>query len=190
MNVQRKLGDKAKIQGGGIYVGYNADSPQVGDVRITYKLLPLQDVSVVGKQTSGSFSTYTAKNGRQILLATTGTKDAAAMFQTAQDENTLLTWGLRVLGIFLMFAGFSMILAPIAVLASVIPLLGNIAGFGTGLIAMIATAVTAPVIIAIAWFFYRPILSVIILLVGAAIVFGLKYLGQQRAAAKAQMRHT
>lgn len=177
-----KFGPKARVEGGTIYVGTNPGSPSVGDVRVTYTLLPLQAVSVVGKQTSGGFSPFTASNGRQILLATTGTKDAAAMFQTAQDENTMLTWGLRVLGIFLMFAGFSMILAPISVFASVIPLLGNIAGFGTSLIAMISTAITAPIIIAIAWFFYRPLVSVIVLAVGAAIVFGLKYMGKQRAA--------
>jgi hypothetical protein len=183
-NVVRAYGSRAKITGGDIYVGANPSSPSVGDLRITYTLLPLQAISVVAKQTSGGFSPYTAKNGRQILLATTGTKDAAAMFQTAQDENTMMTWILRVVGVFLMFAGFSLILAPISVLASFIPLLGNIAGFGTSLIAMIATAITAPVIIAIAWFFYRPLLSVIILAVGVAIVFGLKYLGRQRVAAR------
>ncbi len=179
--VVKKLGPRAKLENGTIYVGFNPSSPSVGDVRITYSLLPLQAVSVVAKQTSGAFSPYTASNGRQILLATTGTKDAAAMFQTAQDENTMLTWGLRVLGIFLMFAGFAMILKPIAVFASVIPLLGNIAGFGTSLIAMLATAITAPIIIAIAWFFYRPLVSIIVLAVGAAIFAGIKYLGRRRA---------
>lgn len=187
-NVQRRFGDKAQIRSGDIYVGYNPDAPQVGDLRITYKLLPLQTVSVVGRQTGGGFSPYTARNGRQLLLASTGARDASAMFQSAQDENTLITWGLRVLGVFLMFAGFSMVLAPIAVFASVIPVLGDIAGFGTGLIAMIATAITAPVIIAIAWLFYRPLLSVIVLAIGAALVFGLKYLGRQRAA-RLQAQH-
>ena len=184
--VVQKFGDKARIESGTIYVGTNPSSPSVGDVRITYKLLPLQTVSIIGKQTSGGLSPFTSSNGRQILLATTGTKDAAAMFQSAQDENTIMTWGLRVLGIFLMFFGFSLILGPISVFASVIPLLGNIAGFGTSLIAMLATAITAPVIIAIAWFFYRPLVSVIILAVGVALVFGIKYLGRQRATGRVQ----
>lgn len=177
---QEVYGDRARVRNGTIYVGADPSSPQVGDIRVTYTLLPLQAVSVVAKQTSSGFSPYVASNGRQVLLATTGTKDAAAMFQSAQDANTMLTWGLRLLGIFLMLAGFSLILGPISVFASVIPLLGNIAGFGTSLIAGIATAVTAPVIIAIAWFFYRPLVSIIVLAVGAALVFGLKYLGRQR----------
>ncbi|MCC2097547.1 MAG: TMEM43 family protein [Hyphomicrobiales bacterium] len=186
--VVKKFGDKARVQSGTIYVGSNPSSPSVGDVRITYSLLPLQPISVVAKQTNGGFSSYTASNGRSILLSTTGTKDAAAMFKSAQDANSMLTWGLRVLGIVLMFAGFSMILGPIAVFASVIPMLGNIAGFGTSLIAMLATTITAPVIIAIAWFFYRPMVSIIVLAVGAAIFVGIKYLGRQRAAASAPAR--
>ena len=120
-----------------------------------------------------------------IGITALGNKPPAAMFQNAQDANTVLTWGLRVLGIVLMFAGFALILGPISTIASVVPLLGNIAGFGTSLIAMIATAVLAPLIIAIAWFFYRPLLSVIVLVVGAAIVYGLRALGKRRAAAKA-----
>lgn len=186
--VVNKFGDKAKVQSGTIYVGNNPSSASVGDIRITYSLLPLQPISVVAKQTNGGFSPYTASNGRSILLSTTGTKDAAAMFKSAQDANTMLTWGLRMLGIVLMFAGFSMILGPISVFASVIPLLGNIAGFGTSLIAMLATAITAPVIIAIAWFFYRPLVSIIVLAVGVAIFVGIKYLGKQRAAGNAPAR--
>ncbi|MGE3245009.1 MAG: TMEM43 family protein [Beijerinckiaceae bacterium] len=185
---RERLGNRTRIQSGAIYAGYNPDSPSIGDVRVTYSLLPLQTVSVVAKQVGDGLEAYTAGNGRQILLASTGAKDAAAMFQSAQDSNTMLTWVIRAFGILFMFAGFAMVLAPISVVASVVPILGDIAGFGTSLIAMIATAITAPVIIAIAWFFYRPLLSAIVLAVGVAVVYGLKQWGKQRAAGRIPAR--
>lgn len=180
-----KIGRRARITDGMIYVGGAPSRPRIGDIRVSYSMLPLQDVSVVAQQTDKSFTGFTASNGRTILLTALGNKPPAAMFQSAQDANTALTWGLRVLGIVLMFAGFALVLGPISTIASVVPLLGNIAGFGTSLIAMISTAVLAPLIIAIAWFFYRPLLSVIVLVVGAAIVYGLRVLGKRRAAARA-----
>lgn len=181
--VTAKLGANARIEQGGIYVGGNPNAPRVGDVRISYKVLPLQTVSVVAKQQNGGFTAYTASNGRSILLANTGSTDAAQMFQTAQDSNTMLTWGIRLFGALLLFAGWRLVFGPIVVFADFIPLIGNIAGFGAGLIALILTAIIAPTVIAIAWLFYRPIVSAIIFAVGIAIAIGLRQWGRSRAPA-------
>jgi hypothetical protein len=50
----------------------------------------------------------------------------------------------------------------------VVPFVGSIVAFGTGLLSLILAAVVALVTAAVAWFWSRPLLSVV--LVGAAVV--------------------
>ena len=105
------------------------------------------------------------------------------MFKDAQDENRLWTWLIRLGGIVLMFIGFARIMNPLKVLADVVPILGDIVGVGTGLIAFLCTVVIAPLVIAVAWFAYRPLLAAIVLVVGAALAYGAIHLSRRRAAA-------
>lgn len=187
---RQRLGDRAQVVQGGIYAGDNPDSPRVGDVRVTYTLLPLQEISAIARQTQNNLTPYVTSNKREVLLAERGIQDASVMFKHAQDENSLITWLLRGLGVMLMFGGFSLVLAPISTFASVVPILGDIAGFGTGLIAMLCTAVIAPLIMALAWLFYRPLFSAAIIGAGVIAVLLLRHLGKQRAAQRAALPQT
>jgi hypothetical protein len=80
-----------------------------------------------------------------------------------------------------MCLGFVLILRPLVVVADVVPLIGYILGAGAGLVALLLTAIVAPLIIAFAWLWYRPLVSIITLLVGAALAFGFKMLAARRA---------
>ena len=86
------------------------------------------------------------------------------MFQAAQAENATLTWILRAVGVVLMFVGFGLILRPLGVLGDVIPILGDVIRAGAGFVGLLCTAAIAPLVIAIGWLWYRPI-------VGIAIIF-------------------
>ncbi len=182
---RERFGDRARVERGGIYVGFNSDQPQIGDLRVTYTLLPIQPVSVVGKQTQSGFTPFVTSNQRTILLAETGVQDASIMFKHAQDANKMLTWILRVVGIFVLFLGFRMMLTLLEVLASFVPIFGDIVGVGASMVAILATAVVAPIVIAFAWFFYRPLYAVGILAAGFAIFYGLRLLASKRAASRA-----
>ena len=46
------------------------------------------------------------------------------------------------------------------------------------------TAIVAPVVIAVAWFCYRPLVSAVVLAIGLALAYGFKRWASQRAAAK------
>ena len=46
------------------------------------------------------------------------------------------------------------------------------------------TAIVAPIVIAIAWFWYRPLVSVVVLAIGLALAYGFKRWASQRAAAQ------
>jgi Flp pilus assembly protein TadB len=52
-------------------------------------------------------------------------------------------------------------------------------------VSLALTAVVAPVVIAIAWLWYRPIVSIAVLVVGLGIAYGLKRLAHRKVAAQA-----
>ena len=182
---REKLGGRARIAQGIVYAGSNPDQPLVGDVRVSWTVAPLTQVSVVGRQTQTGLSPWQAGNQREILMAEKGIVDARTMFKHGEDENALLTWILRVVGFVLMFAGFRALLSLFEVLADIIPFFGNIVGAGASLVALLLTLVLAPVIIAIAWIFYRPLVAIGVLIVGAGLAYGVRALMKGRTATAA-----
>lgn len=165
---------------GGIYLGENPKKPAVGDYRIRYEVVPLEALSVVGKQSGNSFEGYRTKAGDELLLVERGTVSAATMFDNAVSANNLLSWILRVVGLVVLAIGFALIMAPLGVIADVIPLLGDIVRLGTGLAAVLFTLIVGTTTIAIAWFYYRPVLALGILAVGAVITVALAHVFKAR----------
>jgi Transmembrane protein 43 len=178
-------GRRTQASGQGIYVGGDPSSPSIGDLRITYQVARPASASVIARQVGDGFAPYATSNGETLQLVSAGTKTAAEMIQQAEEENAVLGWILRAVGVVLVFVGFALIFQPIRVLADVVPIFGTIVGFGTGLLAGVLTLIVAPVVIAVAWFAYRPILAAIVLAVGAALAFGLSRLRRARRPAAA-----
>ena len=165
----------------------NPGNPQVGDVRITWTMIPAEmPVSIVAVQTGTTFAPYVAKDsaadGYTVDLLETGTKTKDEMFQNAENANTVMTWILRLVGWLMMFMGLKMILRPLEVLGDVLPILGDIIGIGTGIVAFLIATPVALVTIGIAWLFYRPILGIALL---AGAVGLLVLLIKKKKAAKA-----
>ena len=71
---------------------------------------------------------------------------------------------------------------PLVVLADVIPFLGTVIGAGTGLVALLVTAVLAPIVVAVTWLWYRPLVSAGVLVLGFAIAYGVRALAARRHA--------
>ena len=176
------LGERARVSEGGVFAGADPAQPAIGDVRVTWQALPLAPISVVARQTQSSLSPYLASNGRALLLAEPGVVDAALMFKHGEDENRLLTWILRGVGALAMFVGFRLMLSLFETLADVVPLIGAIVGAGASLAALLCTFILAPIIVAIAWVFYRPLVAVGALVIGAALAYGVRALVRSRAA--------
>jgi len=176
---------RVKVQGGTIYVPNAATRnneknnrdvvtmPRVGDMRVTYSVIYPHDISVIAKQQGDTFVDYTAKNGRKLSYLSNGIEDAAAMFASARHGNAILTWILRLAGFLCMYFGFGAILKPLSVLADVLPILGDIVGLGTSLVAGVVAFICSVATIAVAWIFYRPVLGVILLLLAGALAFWL-----------------
>ena len=165
----------------------NPGNPQVGDVRISWTMIPAEmPVSIIAVQTGTTFAPYVAKDsaadGYTVDLLETGTKTKEEMFQNAENANTMMTWILRVVGWLMMYMGLKMVFKPLEVLGDVLPILGDLIGIGTGILAFLIATPVALVTIAVAWLFYRPILGIILLVLAGGLLY---LLIKKRAAAKA-----
>ncbi|RST87835.1 hypothetical protein EJC49_03680 [Aquibium carbonis] len=174
------------VTAGGAYMGPDPSTPRIGDYRLSWQIVPLGPVSVIGRQTVDSFSLYQTVAGNRLLMVETGAVSAAQMFADAMTGNTILTWALRIGGLLLLMFGFSLIMGPIAVVADVIPVLGRIARLGTGVIAFVLAVLVGGMTIAVAWFWYRPLLAIGIVVAALAIAYGISRMGGKPGAAGAR----
>ena len=175
--------ERVQIQGRTVYVPNKAtrdneknnrdvaSQPRVGDMRVNFSVVYPHDISIVAKQKGDTFVGYLAKTKKKIDMLSDGVKDAAEMCEAARSANTMMTWIVRLVGFLLMFFGLSMVLKPLSVLADVLPILGDIVGIGTGLVAGVVAFVCALVTIAIAWIFYRPVLGILLLAAACVAIF-------------------
>jgi hypothetical protein len=169
---------------GRFYLGENPSQPSIGDIRISYHFAPAGAVSIIGQQSGSDFTPYQTKAGNRILMVKPGTTSAVDMFSDAQRDNVIWTWVLRFICASIMFIGFKLILDPIVIVADVVPFIGNLLSAGAALVSFILTAVIAPVVIAVAWLWYRPLVSIIVLAVGAGLALGLRMLAGRRTPAQ------
>ncbi|BAB49913.1 mll2895 [Mesorhizobium japonicum MAFF 303099] len=171
------------IVDGRIYLGNDNTTPALGDYRIGYELAPLGVVSIVARQAGSRFEPYQTQAGDALLMVDTGNVPADKMFAEAVSANTLITWLLRAGGLLLLTIGFALFLSPIGVILDVIPFLGSMARMGTGIIAFFLAILVGTTTIAIAWFWYRPVLAAGILATGVIAAAAVYYLGRSRKAA-------
>ncbi len=169
---------------GKFYFGVDPSHPSIGDMRVSYRLVPAGPVSIVGRQTGSDFTDYQTSAGDTLLIVRPGSISAADMFKAAKRGNKIFTWIIRGVGTVAMFIGFSMILAPLVVLADVVPLIGTLLGGGASLVSLVATALVAPLVIAIAWFWYRPLVGVAVLVGGVILAVGFTVLARRKTAAR------
>jgi hypothetical protein len=170
---------------GRIYLGLNPTAPALGDYRIGYELAPLGAISVIGRQAGSRFEPYQTQAGDALLMVDTGDVPADKMFAEAVTANTIITWLLRGAGLLLLAIGFGLLLSPLGVVLDVIPFLGSMARAGTGIIAFFLAILVGSFTIAVAWFWYRPLLALGIIVAGVVIAALVAKLGRSRSAAPA-----
>ncbi|MGV6811559.1 MAG: TMEM43 family protein [Brevirhabdus sp.] len=156
------LSKTGKLVAGQVVFAADVSAPQLGDLRISYFASDIDTASVVGVQRDGQLVPYTAKNGRKIYITEQGLKSAPEMFQNAADLNWAKTWLMRVGLMVLLFLGFKALLSVVDVIASVLPFLGWVTASVTSLISLALTLVVGGATMALAWFYFRPFLSLAI----------------------------
>jgi hypothetical protein len=178
-------GGAAKSHNGQIYIGADPAKSTVGDVRVGFKVVPVGPMSIVAKQVGGGFSAYQTKAGDQLMMVSPTIKSSEAMFEAAKNANVGMTWGLRGLGFLLISAGFAAIFGPLRVIADRVPFIGDVIEGGIGLISLMLSVVVTFFIIAAAWIVARPLLGILLMLVGIGGIVGIVMLVLKAKKAKA-----
>lgn len=174
---------KANVAEGGVYIGNDAASPAVGDVKVTFAVVRPATASIVARQVSKTFEPYSAKAGGEILMLSYGTLSAGQMFKSAEEENAMLTWLLRLVGFVVMALGLGLILHPFKVLGDVLPFVGSLLGSGIAIVAVLIAGSLSLVTIAISWIVFRPLLGIGLLAVAAAAIAGVVHVSRRHSAA-------
>ena len=161
---------RVHTEGNTVYLGLSPISPNIGDVRVTFKQALPCTVSLIAKLNGNTFENYVAKNGKTVGLLSVGTHSAENMYESAHAANVLLVWILRVVGIILVCISLCLIAAPLSVFASVVPFLGKLVGAGTGMVCVLLGLAWSLLVIALAWLFYRPLIGIVLLVAAVALV--------------------
>lgn len=179
-NVKLNLSDNQIATTNGLYAINNYytnvqnNTPQIGDIRISYTYASTQTASILAVQNNSSFRPYKSKDGYQIYELEEGTLNGSEILKKLSDENNMTKWILRLVGSFLVIFGLLAIVSPVQKLANFIPIVGTIFGWISGLAVLIVGLAISLSTIAIAWLRYRPLLSVGLLAAVAVIIVMLK----------------
>ena len=177
--VREQIGDRTVHRtGNGLYIGADSAEPEIGDLKVRFEVVPSPtEVSVVSRQKGNRLEPYLSKTGTVELLQV-GLASADLMFNSAEEELELETWILRLVGLVAMAAGLTMLFKILETVIDRIPFfgihMGTVVGVGTTLVAILIALPLALLTIAIAWFFARPILSIILLVLAAGGFFAAK----------------
>ncbi len=158
-----------------LYLGQEPHSPNIGDMRIVYSAKPQGNVSILARVHDNTFDTFVANNGEHFYGLDMGIVRSDTMYQKAKNSNSMLSWILRAMSIFILIIGLTILIAPLSISTSTIPLLRDILGAAAGLEASLLGMAWSCLIMTVAWILFRPMLG--IGLTGAAfVIFVLLYL--------------
>jgi len=165
-----------------LYIGEIPEAPKVGDMKISYEFAPGGTYTIAAESSNKALVSHATINERSFLFIRNGKIPAKQIFKEELESNSVLTWILRVVGLVMMFAAFSLMMGLFATLAKVIPFMGSLVGGATGIVAAVLTLILGSVIIALAWFASRPMLSLAIIGIGIATAVGLAKFSQKKEA--------
>ena len=165
-----RLPQLVHVQGDTIYIGRSPVTPEVGDLRVTFKVIPPAQVSILAQVNGNTFQSYMTKNGKSVSGLSMGAVSMEEMYQGKHEGNALMTWICRALGAFLIVAGLKTVTAPLSVLVSVIPALGSIVGAGTGLVSTLLGLAWSLLVISIAWLRFRPLIGGLMVAIAVALI--------------------
>lgn len=175
-DLTEEVADSMNLSINGSYYTSYEKSPVIGDYRISFKYSNLKGGTVLAVQDGNTFKAYTSKNNIKYFRLYEQILTGPEVIKKLVDENNLLKWILRAVGVIVMFLGFMTLLSPLTWLASKIPVIGNIINSFTGFIGFLVSLALSLVVIAIAWLRFRPIIAIVLICVIIGIIVLLIFL--------------
>lgn len=170
-----------QLVGDGFYRGQDPSQPAIGDLRVSFKQIPTQTVSVAAALAGNTLTPWRDTNGYTIAMADPGLASAQTMFHEQRQTESTITWILRGVGFVLMFIGFICMTRPLAMLAAVLPPLEWIVSAGAFLGAITLAVPLTLLTISIAWLVHRPLIGGALLVAAIVSLLALRMLHRPRA---------
>lgn len=191
LTLTQKRNPQADIitEGNYFYHSANPRNPEVGDLRISFwyagvslgnSFGSVDTVSVVARQRGVELVPYKTKSGDQLELLHMGSHSAEEIFHAEHQSNIMKTWMLRGAGWFMMFMGISLMIKIFHTLVDWFPIVRDLVNLGLKLFALCLSSSLSLLTIAAGWFFYRPLLSLLL----SAIAVGIIFLARTRVPSK------
>lgn len=148
------------------------DSPQIGELRISYHVLRSGfEGTIFGKLSGSKIDPFFDQNGNNLYRLFIGTREQG--ISTLHSEYTTLLWILRLAGFLLMWFGLMALFGPISVLLDFLPIFGAISrsliNVATFLVAFVLTIVT--ILVSMIAHSLIALIIVLVITVGAIIAF-------------------
>lgn len=165
---------------GNYYTDVVDNTPEVGNIRVSFYYNDYKTISVLAVQSGNGFSTYVSKTGYKINEVVEGKHNGKEMLQNLADSNKTMKWLLRLGGTLLVIIGLSSLISPLQTLANYIPIFGTIFGWISGIATFLVGIAISLIVIALAWFRYRPVMSIIIIACAVAAYVLSRYLSKSK----------
>lgn len=166
---------KYTIINGSYFSGKDIENPQIGDVLISYSYVPSKTaISIIGQQKEDNTISALPYKNTEIYIQYDGNLSKDDIIKAYKQDNSTFTIFIRIAGCLLMFLGLKLFISPIIDIFNLIPILGKIADLILSIVLFLISICLSLITIAIAWFAYRPILSVLIILVVFTITIAIK----------------
>ncbi len=162
--------NRVHVSGNEIYLGLSKATPEIGDMMITYSKTGNTNISLIAQVSGSTFEKFIASNGNDFYELSNNQESKQSLFQGAKDANSMMAWIIRIICVLVVIAGFKMIFAPLVILADILPFLGSLVAFGTGIISSILGIAWSLIIFALSWIRFRPILAISLLAIALVLV--------------------
>lgn len=156
------------------YTNVQNNSPQIGDIRISYTYSDATNVSILAVQNNDTLKPFVSSNEYKIYEIKSGDLTGAEILQSLTNQNNTQKWLIRFMGTILIIVSFILMISPFQFLANFIPIFGTIFGWITSLASIFIGLAISIIIIALSWLFYRPLFSVILFIIGVGIILLMK----------------
>lgn len=153
---------------------------EIGNIRISFYENNTKVASVLAMQTDDTFKIYKTKKGKDLFRIYEDNYNGYDMLMMITKQNNFSKWLFRIIGILFTMGAISSLFSPLTSLMEKIPVLGSIVNGATSTISFVIGLAISLIVIAIAWLRFRPIVSIIILLVVIALIVLLKFYSQKK----------
>ena len=174
LNIENASPDKApfEIIGSYLYIGYSSISnPEIGDLRINFDYVPQKnDVTAFGiiqENQLNPFPTEREDFYRVLFM----TREEAIIFLGEEYKSQL--WGSRIAGTSALWCALFLILNPLTILTSYIPIINKAGKWVVAGTSLFLASIISLIIISISIIAHNPLLFILILIIIVIIFYGI-----------------